>query len=153
MQVVGFYPEAAKGDIICPNGYQNIPSATVSEGNAEGYSTLQHIQVESKSYAVAAYIAIPDNLSKGVVRGINASLSALVPVVPYAKGHTVAIKTQLLELFANKRNPTILQIKAIKTLLRMVLLFDGIRVPRHVVFRIYMVRCLLYKRQQCVLHM
>ncbi|KAH9363108.1 hypothetical protein HPB48_014110 [Haemaphysalis longicornis] len=100
VRAAGIAPEAAKADIICPNVVQNIlVIATPSQGNAEAYSKLQHIHLESKSYAVAAYIAAPDNTSKGVVRGIDASLSA----------------TQLQELFVNERNPTILEVKKIKT--------------------------------------
>ncbi|KAH9380828.1 hypothetical protein HPB48_000480 [Haemaphysalis longicornis] len=95
VRTAGIAPEAAKADIICPNVVQNIlVIATPSEGNAEAHSKLQHIHIESKSYAVAAYIAAPDNTSKGVLRVIDASLSA----------------TQLQELFVNKRNPTILEV-------------------------------------------
>lgn len=135
VRAAGIAPEAAKADIICPNVVQNIlVIATPSEKNAEAYSKLQRIQLESKSYAVAPYIAAPDNTSKGVVRGIDASLS----------------DTQLQELFVNERNPTILEVKRIKTSQTVVLLFDGMRVPRHVMFGIYMVRCSLFKRQNDV---
>ncbi|KAH9379193.1 hypothetical protein HPB48_000224 [Haemaphysalis longicornis] len=135
VRAAGIAPEAARADIIYPNVVQNIlVIATPSEGNAEAYSKLQHTHLESKSYAVTAYIAAPDNTSEGVVRGIDVSLSA----------------TQLQELFVSERNPTILEVTRIKTSQTVVLLFDGMRVPRHVMFGIYMVRCSLFKRQNDV---
>ncbi|KAH9378946.1 hypothetical protein HPB48_003335 [Haemaphysalis longicornis] len=135
VRAAGIAPEATKADIICPNVVQNIlVISTPSERNAEAYSKLHHIHLESKSYAVAAYIAAPQNTSNGVVRGIDASLSA----------------TQLQELFVNELNPTILEVKRIKTSQTVVLLFDGMRVPRHVMFGIYMVRFSLFMRQNDV---
>ncbi|KAH9382591.1 hypothetical protein HPB48_010335 [Haemaphysalis longicornis] len=110
--------------------------ATPSEGNAEAYSKLQHIHLESKSYAVAAYIAAPDNTSKGVVRGIDASLSA----------------AQLHELFVNERNPTILEVKRIKTSQTVVLLFDGMRVPRRHVRDLHGPVLVIQETERRVLH-
>ncbi|KAH9384505.1 hypothetical protein HPB48_026513 [Haemaphysalis longicornis] len=83
---------------------------------------------------MGTYIAAPDNTSKGVVRGIDASLSA----------------TQLQERFVNERNPTILEVKRTKTSQTMVLLFDGMRVPWYVMLGIYMVRCSSFSRQNDV---
>ncbi|KAH9376458.1 hypothetical protein HPB48_018484 [Haemaphysalis longicornis] len=55
VRAAGIAPEAAKADIICPNVVQTSSSFQRHQRrNAEAYSKLHHIHLESKSYAVAA---------------------------------------------------------------------------------------------------
>ncbi|KAH9359723.1 hypothetical protein HPB48_002402 [Haemaphysalis longicornis] len=54
---------------------------------------------------------------------------------------------QLKELFVTERNPSVLEAKRIKTSTTVVLLFEGMQVPRYVVFGMCLVKCSLYKRQ------
>ncbi|KAH7968317.1 hypothetical protein HPB52_007707 [Rhipicephalus sanguineus] len=62
-------------DVICPNMIQNIMVAsTPSERNAKAYNTVASLIIDNVTYEVNAYMAAPNNTSKGVIRDIDPTL-------------------------------------------------------------------------------
>ncbi|KAL1424966.1 hypothetical protein MTO96_019617 [Rhipicephalus appendiculatus] len=55
-------------------------------------------------------------------------------------------------MIVNQRNPTAIEVKRIKNTHVVVILFDGLRVPKNVMCGVALVPCSLYKRQVDVFH-
>ncbi|KAH9384756.1 hypothetical protein HPB48_026768 [Haemaphysalis longicornis] len=92
-------PAEIKGYIIFPNVAENIlVISTPATKNANAYAGIQQIRKREGSYKVAAYIAAPDNTSKGVIRGVNVDIS----------------DAQLQTMIVNQRNSKALEAKRIK---------------------------------------
>ncbi|KAH9367877.1 hypothetical protein HPB48_019423 [Haemaphysalis longicornis] len=107
--------EACKQELLCPNPMQNIYVLTTpAVKNAEAYAKVHQIILGTKQHAIAAYVTAPENTCKGVVRNIDAHLTEI----------------QLKDLFVTERNPSILEAKRIKASTTVVLLFEGMQVPR-----------------------
>ncbi|KAH7955523.1 hypothetical protein HPB52_001197 [Rhipicephalus sanguineus] len=123
-------PDEVGEDIVCPNAAQNIlVVSTPMRKNACAYAAIQQIHLKEGVYDVAAYLAASDNTCKGVVRGVDADFS----------------DAQLRTMIVNRRNPTALEVRRIKVLV--VVLFEGMKVPNHVMCGSGMLPCTLYRRQ------
>ncbi|KAH9382902.1 hypothetical protein HPB48_023524 [Haemaphysalis longicornis] len=128
----GITEEACKQDLLCPNPMQNMYLLTTpAVKNAEAYTKVNQIILGTKHHAIAAYVAAPENTRKGVVHNIDKHLTDI----------------QLKELFVTEKMPLVLEAKRIKTSTTVMLLFEGMQVPRYVVFGMCLVKCSLYKRQ------
>ncbi|KAL1447208.1 hypothetical protein MTO96_044350 [Rhipicephalus appendiculatus] len=67
----GIPVEEREEDIICPNNYQNILTAsTPNQEHANKYQAIARIKVQGKFYATNAYETAPDMTAKGVIKGI-----------------------------------------------------------------------------------
>ncbi|KAH7972259.1 hypothetical protein HPB52_010055 [Rhipicephalus sanguineus] len=125
-------PDEVGEDIVCPNAAQNIlVVSTPMRKNACAYAAVQQIHLKEGVYDVAAYLAASDNTCKGVVRGVDADFS----------------DAQLRTMIVNRRNPTALEVRRIKTTTTVVVLFEGMKVPNHVMCGSGMLPCTLYRRQ------
>ncbi|KAH9359585.1 hypothetical protein HPB48_021646 [Haemaphysalis longicornis] len=102
--------------------------------NAKAYVQLKQLQIGGKTYRAAAYLAAQENTCKGVVREVGLM-------------HT---DEDLEKMFLNERNPTILDAKRIKNSKTVVLLFNGMKVPRYVLMGNCLVQCSLFRRQHDV---
>ncbi|KAH9364748.1 hypothetical protein HPB48_014881 [Haemaphysalis longicornis] len=102
--------------------------------NAKAYVQLKQLQIGGKTYRAAAYLAAQENTCKGVVREVGLM-------------HT---DEDLEKMFVNERNPTILYAKRIKNSKTVVLLFNGMKVPRYVLMGNCLVQCSLFRRQHDV---
>ncbi|KAL1444093.1 hypothetical protein MTO96_045675 [Rhipicephalus appendiculatus] len=125
-------PDEVGEDIVCPNAAQNIlVVSTPMRKNACAYAAVQQIHLKEGKYDVAAYLAASNNTCKGVVRGVDADFS----------------DAQLRTMIVNRRNPTALEVRRIKTTTTVVVLFEGMKVPNHVMCGSGMLPCTLYRRQ------
>ncbi|KAL1468756.1 hypothetical protein MTO96_025187 [Rhipicephalus appendiculatus] len=128
-------PDEVGEDIVCPNAAQNIlVVSTPMRKNACAYAAVQQIHLKEGKYDVAAYLAASNNTCKGVVRGVDADFS----------------DAQLRTMIVNRRNPTALEVRRIKTTTTVVVLFEGMKVPNHVMCGSGMLPCTLYRRQVVV---
>ncbi|KAH7956553.1 hypothetical protein HPB52_010627 [Rhipicephalus sanguineus] len=119
-------------DFICPNMIQNIMVAsTPSERNAKAYNTVASIIIDNVTYEVNAYMAAPNNTSKGVIRDIDPTLD----------------QDELTRLIVQSRNPTVIGVRRIKSTSSVIVLFDGLKVPEYVKCGPSLVKCSLYRRQ------
>ncbi|KAL1443246.1 hypothetical protein MTO96_030357 [Rhipicephalus appendiculatus] len=119
-------------DVVCPNFMQNIAVvSTPTEKNARAYASISSVAIGSVEYEVNAYMAAPDDTCKGVIRGVDLDID---PV-------------RLQALIVHDRNPTALQAKRIKNSKAVVILFNGLKVPNHVICGASMFRCTLFRRQ------
>ncbi|KAH7964570.1 hypothetical protein HPB51_027190 [Rhipicephalus microplus] len=119
-------------DTLCTNPFQNIfVVATPFEANARAYARVQEISMGSTVIGLAAYVAASDNTCKEVIRGINVDLS----------------DAELTEMIVNRRNPDALGVRIIKKTPTVIVLFDGQKVPQHVVCDGVRYPCSLYRRQ------
>ncbi|KAM7293803.1 hypothetical protein ISCGN_023386 [Ixodes scapularis] len=119
-------------DIICPNTMQNIlVVSTPSEHNAKTCAGIEAISIGSAIYEVSSCLAAPDNTCKGIIRNIDLELD----------------HEQLRSLIIQPRNPKALEARRIKNSTTVVILFDGLKVPNHVMCGLSMLRCTLYRRQ------
>ncbi|KAH8038047.1 hypothetical protein HPB51_020697 [Rhipicephalus microplus] len=119
-------------DTLCTNPFQNIfVVATPFEANARAYARVQEISMGSTVIGLAAYVAASDDTCKGVIRGINVDLS----------------DAELTEMIVNRRNPDALGVRRIKKTPTVIVLFDGQKVPQHVVCDGVRYPCSLYHRQ------
>lgn len=125
-------PEQSRDDTVCPNGIQNIlVISTPHEANARAYARIQRIHTKEGPFDVAAYVAASDDTCKGVVRGVDPEIS----------------DADLKALIVNHRNPKALEVRRIKKTPAIVVLFEGHKVPNHVVCGTVMLPCALYRRQ------
>ncbi|KAL1417066.1 hypothetical protein MTO96_027259 [Rhipicephalus appendiculatus] len=125
-------PEQVRDDTVCPNGIQNIiVISTPHEANARAYARIQRIHTTKGPFDVAAYVAASDDTCKGVVRGVNPEIS----------------DADLKAMIINHRNPQALEVRRIKKTPTIVVLFEGHKVPNHVVCGTVMLPCALYRRQ------
>ncbi|KAH7986546.1 hypothetical protein HPB52_024880 [Rhipicephalus sanguineus] len=119
-------------DVICPNMIQNIMVAsTPSERNAKAYNTVASLIIDNVTYEVNAYMAAPNNTSKGVIRDIDPTLD----------------QDELTRLIVQPRNPTVIGARRIKSTSSVIVLFDGLKVPEYVKCGPSLVKCSLYRRQ------
>ncbi|XP_075740756.1 uncharacterized protein LOC142787020 [Rhipicephalus microplus] len=122
--------EQVLDDTLCTNPFQNIfVVATPFEANARAYARVQEISMGSTVIGLAAYVAASDNTCKGVIRGINVDLS----------------DAELTEMIVNRRNPDALGVRRIKKTPTVIVLFDGQKVPQHVVCDGVRYPCSLYR--------
>ncbi|KAL1471691.1 hypothetical protein MTO96_039780 [Rhipicephalus appendiculatus] len=113
----GLTANAMADDIICANIMQNIMIAsTPDERNAKAYARIEAIVIDKAMYEVSAYMAAPNNTSKGVIRGIDPELGL----------------DQLRDLIIHSRNPSVLDVRRIKATSSVIVLFDGLKVPDYV---------------------
>lgn len=128
----GLTEDQTKEDTVCPNKVQNIVVvSTPHEFNAMKYARVCKIYTRMGSFEVSAYVAAPENTCKGVLRNIDPSID----------------DEALKRMVVTGRNPTILEVKRIKTTSAVVVLFDGMKVPDTVVCGTALVPCYLYRRQ------
>ncbi|KAH7947174.1 hypothetical protein HPB52_008055 [Rhipicephalus sanguineus] len=119
-------------DTLCTNPFQNIfVVATPFEANARAYARVQEISMGKTVIGLAAYVAASDDTCKGVIRGINVDLS----------------DAELTEMIVNRRNPDALGVRRIKKTPTVIVLFDGQKVPQHVLCDGVRYPCSLYRRQ------
>ncbi|KAH8028495.1 hypothetical protein HPB51_017590 [Rhipicephalus microplus] len=119
-------------DTLCTNPFQNIfVVAMPFEANARAYARVQEISMGSTVIGWGAYVAASDNTCKGVIRGINVDLS----------------DAELTEMIVNRKNPDALGVRRIKKTPTVIVLFDGQKVPQHVVCDGVRYPCSLYRRQ------
>ncbi|KAM7284711.1 uncharacterized protein ISCGN_001805 [Ixodes scapularis] len=105
--------------------------STPSEHNAKTYAGVEAISIGPAIYEVSSYLAAPDNTCKGIIRNIDLELD----------------HEQLRSLIIQPRNPKALEARRIKNSSTVVTLFDGLKVPNHVMCDLSMLRCTLYRRQ------
>ncbi|KAH7947608.1 hypothetical protein HPB52_014311 [Rhipicephalus sanguineus] len=100
-------------DVICPNMIQNVMVAsTPSERNAKAYNTVASLIIDNVTYEVNAYMAAPNNTSKGVIRDIDPTLD----------------QDELTRLIVQPRNPTVIGGRRIKSTSSVIVLFDGLKI-------------------------
>ncbi|KAL1445155.1 hypothetical protein MTO96_045166 [Rhipicephalus appendiculatus] len=128
----GLTANAMADDIICANIMQNIMIAsTPDERNAKAYARIEAIVIDKTMYEVSAYMAAPNNTSKGVIRGIDPELGL----------------DQLRDLIIHSRNTSVLDVRRIKATSSVIVLFDGLKVPDYVKCGPSLIKCSLYRRQ------
>lgn len=124
--------EERETDTICPNNFQNIlVVSTPNQDHADKYQGIKHIKANDKLYEVGAYETAPELTAKGVIKG--------VPLNETPRDITAAIITA--------RNPTAIAAKRLGNTTTVIVLFDGSRVPTHVMYRGVLTRCSLYRKQ------
>lgn len=124
--------EAAEEDSICINYKQNIVVvSTPSEERARKYGAITKIKVGEREHEASAYRAAPENTSKGLIRGISQEESS----------------EDILHSLVTARNPSILHAKRMGNTDNVIVLFDGLNVPRYVNYGALIVRCSLYRKQ------
>ncbi|KAH8041146.1 hypothetical protein HPB51_013806 [Rhipicephalus microplus] len=98
--------------------------------NAEIYSRISKLQVETETYDVRAYVTSPENTAKGVIYNIP----------PYDSPEDISAS------LVNDRNPTILQARRMGKTNTVLIVFDGAQVPFHVYYRGAEFKCYLHKK-------
>lgn len=123
--------EAAEEDSICINYKQNIVVvSTPSEERARRYGAITKIRVGEQEHEASAYRAAPENTSKGLIRGISQEESS----------------EDIIDNLVTARNPSILHAKRMGNTDNVIVLFDGLHVPRYVKYGALIVRCSLYRK-------
>ncbi|KAG0443130.1 hypothetical protein HPB47_015255 [Ixodes persulcatus] len=90
--------------------------STSSEHNAKTYAGVEAIFIGSANYEVSSYLAAPDNTCKGFIN------------IDLAFDHD-----QLRSLIVQPRNPKALEARRMKNSSRVVILFNGLKVPNYVI--------------------
>ncbi|KAH6923655.1 hypothetical protein HPB50_004395 [Hyalomma asiaticum] len=108
-----------------------IVVSTPHLSNAEIYSGITKLQVETKTYDVRAYVTSPDNTAKGVIHHIP----------PYDSPEAISAS------LVNDQNPTILQARRMGTTNTALIVFDGDQVPFHAYYRGAEYKCYLHKKR------
>lgn len=122
-----------KIDTTYPNPGQNIlVISTPCRTRALAYANVREISLRGRRYEVFAYRAAPDNTVKGTIYNISPTYT----------------KADIKECIINKGNPTAIDAHRIGETKTVVVLFEGQRVPRHVNFAGYMMRCRLYRQHK-----
>ncbi|KAH7944120.1 hypothetical protein HPB52_016057 [Rhipicephalus sanguineus] len=110
-------PAEIEEDTICPNGTQNIyVVCTPHEKNACAYVKAQQVRLGECTYRVSVYPAPPDDTCKGVIKDVDVDIS----------------EDQLRARIVNHRNPGAIEVKRIKNITAVVVLFKGMKVPNYV---------------------
>lgn len=105
---------------MCPNKVQNILIiSTPHDENAKTYVKVRKIHTKLGVFEVSAYVAATEGTCKGAIRNIDLSLD----------------DTTLTRLIVNPRNPTVREVRRIKSTQVVVIIFDGMRVPNTTVWR------------------
>ncbi|KAL1444847.1 hypothetical protein MTO96_006850 [Rhipicephalus appendiculatus] len=108
-----------------------IVVSTPHLSNAEIYSRISKLQVETETYDVRAYVTSPENTAKGVIHNIPS----------YDSPEDISAS------LVNDRNPTILQARRMGKTNTALILFDGVQVPFHVYYRGAEYKCYLHKKR------
>ncbi|KAH6931297.1 hypothetical protein HPB50_023496 [Hyalomma asiaticum] len=108
-----------------------IVVSTPHLSNAEIYSRITKLQVDTKTYDVRSYVTSPDNTAKGVIHHIP----------PYDSPEAISAS------LVNDQNPTILQARRMGTTNTALIVFDGDQVPFHVYYRGAEYKCYLHKKR------
>ncbi|KAL1477762.1 hypothetical protein MTO96_017053 [Rhipicephalus appendiculatus] len=125
-------PAETGEDIVCANVVLNIfVVSTPTEKNARAYARVEALLVGTTRYEVNSYLGAPDNTCKGIVRGVDLDFD----------------HSQLRDMIVQPRNPKALEVKRIKDITTIIVLFDGLKVPNYVMCGASMLRCTLYRRQ------
>lgn len=131
-EAAGLETTQCDGDTICPNLKQNIMvvSSPLPE-NVHGYLKIQSITIAGQTYEASSYQTAPDDTCKGVIRNIPLH-------------HTQETITRSV---VNPRNPLALAAKRIKETGTVIVVFEGHKVPNHVMYGCAWVECSLYRKQ------
>ncbi|KAH7941440.1 hypothetical protein HPB49_013748 [Dermacentor silvarum] len=118
-EAAGLETTQCDGDTICPNLKQNIMvvSSPLPE-NVHGYLKIQSITIAGQTYEASSYQTAPDDTCKGVIRNIPLH-------------HTQETITRSV---VNPRNPLALAAKRIKETGTVIVVFEGYKVPNHVMY-------------------
>ncbi|KAH8029392.1 hypothetical protein HPB51_000046 [Rhipicephalus microplus] len=108
-----------------------IVVSTPHLSNAEIYSRISKLHVETETYDVRAYVTSPENTAKGVIHNIS----------PYDSPEDISAS------LVNDRNPKILQARRMGKTNMVLIVFDGDQVPFHVYYRGTEYRCYLHKKR------
>lgn len=104
--------------------------STPSEERARRYGAITKIRVGEQEHEASAYRAAPENTSKGLIRGISQEESS----------------EDIIDNLVTARNPSILHAKRMGNTDNVIVLFDGLHVPRYVKYGALIVRCSLYRK-------
>ncbi|KAK8786561.1 hypothetical protein V5799_023663, partial [Amblyomma americanum] len=119
-------------DMACPNTQQNIMVlSTPSEERAEKYARIQAINVRGKIYEVRAYGTTAHDTVKGVIRGIALEDS----------------EAEIMQQIVTKYNPLAAGAKRIGNTTTVIVVFNGIKVPKYVRYGSTLYPCSLYRKQ------
>ncbi|KAH7986444.1 hypothetical protein HPB51_026670 [Rhipicephalus microplus] len=105
--------------------------------NAEIYSRMSKLQVETETYDVRAYVTFPENTAKGVIHNIT----------PYDSPEDISAS------LVNDRNPTILQVRRMGKTNTVLIVFDGDQVPFYVNYRADEYKCYLQEAHRSLRQM
>ncbi|KAH8026088.1 hypothetical protein HPB51_015437 [Rhipicephalus microplus] len=108
-----------------------IVVSTLHLSNADIYSRISKLQVETETYDVRAYVTSPENTAKGGIRNIP----------PYGSPEDTSAS-----LF-DDLNPTILQARRMEKTNTVLIVFDGDQVLFHVYYRGAEYKCYLHKKR------
>ncbi|KAL1443905.1 hypothetical protein MTO96_030136 [Rhipicephalus appendiculatus] len=128
----GLTEEQASEDVVCPNFTQNIVVVSTPEpDHAARYVRIKSFKIVETEYEVNAYETAPHATCKGVIRRVDIRDS----------------QSAITRNIVHDRNPLALAAKRIKTSGSVIVLFDGLRVPKFVRYGPTLVRCHLYRKQ------
>lgn len=123
--------EETMQDTICPNVAQNIiVLSTPSEMRAVQYAKLRALTLGDQTHEVYAYLAAPDNTTKGIIRNISAQDTP----------------EEIRENVVNDYNPMAIDAHRIGSSTAVIVLFEGNKVPATVKYGAVLVRCGLYRQ-------
>ncbi|KAH7939170.1 hypothetical protein HPB52_008040 [Rhipicephalus sanguineus] len=123
--------EAAREDSICLNVKQNVVVlSTPSADRAKRYGAISKLCIGNREFEANAYQAAPENTYKGLIRNISKDESP----------------EDIVNNLVTQRNPSVLHAKRMGTTDKIIVLFDGFHVPRHVYYGPMLVRCSLYRK-------
>ncbi|XP_070382625.1 uncharacterized protein [Dermacentor albipictus] len=128
----GIPRKESEDDTVCANYKQNIlVISTPSEERAEKYRTITRLRMGDKEFEANAYESAPEDISKGVIRGVT---------------HEVSPR-EIVEMLVTPKNPTVLMAKRMGNTTNVIILFDGHHVPNYVRYGRALVKCSLYRKQ------
>ncbi|KAH7939174.1 hypothetical protein HPB52_008044 [Rhipicephalus sanguineus] len=132
IEASGLTAEQASEDVVCPNFTQNIVVVSTPEpDHAARYVRIKSFKIVETEYEVNAYETAPHATCKGVIRRVDIRDSQSV----------------ITRNIVHERNPLALAAKRIKTSGSVIVLFDGLKVPKFVRYGPTLVRCYLYRKQ------
>ncbi|KAL1473956.1 hypothetical protein MTO96_038339 [Rhipicephalus appendiculatus] len=113
----GLTEEQASEDVVCPNFTQNIVVVSTPEpDHAARYVRIKSFKIVETEYEVNAYETAPHATCEGVIRRVDIRDS----------------QTAITRNIVHDRNPLALAAKRIKTSASVIVIFDGLRVPKFV---------------------
>ncbi|KAM7289847.1 hypothetical protein ISCGN_029975 [Ixodes scapularis] len=131
MAAAGTAKEYQGEDMVCINAAQNIlVVSTPSEQRAEIYTKIRTVEFGNMEFEVSAYRTAPERTAKGIIRGIAIDDSP----------------EDINEAVVAKYNPTALEAHRIGNSTAVIVLFEGQRVPRYVIYRAALLKCRLYRK-------
>ncbi|KAH6920440.1 hypothetical protein HPB50_028573 [Hyalomma asiaticum] len=137
LAAAGLKKEDANEDILSPNTQQNIiVASSPSPVHTQRYKQIKPLIINNKSYDVNAYATTPDQMSKGVIRGIPLDCD----------------NKTIEEEIIGSRNPLALAARRLGNTTAVIIVFDGLKVPRTVSYGPLLLPCTLYKKQIDICH-